>query len=239
MSQHTFPSRLFVSLCASFHVSNNSSVFRSKGRPTISPPLRIKLTDPEFETAAVLSTFIEMLRHGKVELPDEDKQPGRPALNLFRFLKKYECRVHLQLFCNWLKLKGDNRPLSAFIVAALVDDHAWCAKLLQSGPMGTWPTLKTTKKAPAKSLPNPANCPAFHEGQADMSLLDPNGAPAWLWRTLPDDYKFALGRSWSACSTWEEPKRGEYFEYYLLGYRNGEFLASAQALTCSRARQGQ
>jgi len=197
-----------ISMAFIMYPSNNSGYIRDlKDTPTAE--LRMELTDEDFETATVLRSFLAMLVHGKVSIDSKTVPHAVQCLKLIRLIQKFRCSVLKELFRNWLKVNGTQHALSSFVVAAHLGDNNWCGKIIETGGQ-PWHEVQ----APEQYKPN---------GNRSLSVLDLRTAPAWLWKLLEEDYKYALCRAWFASPDESNgTQRARFFNQHIQYYWWGE-----------------
>lgn len=145
---------------------------------------RIAFTDPEIETARVLTLFLHIVSFGIVGNTDNDFQDLR---ELAFFLHKWGCAQVRQLVIYALEsaaLQGRGRSLRLFVVAVTLQAPALCVLIVKSRANEKWPS-------PIVSFP-----PGKETGVPGMNVWLAAGWPEWYWKIgVPSSYMFALARA--------------------------------------------
>jgi len=156
----------------------------------------------EIETALVIRSFLRVITTGQVATtPDGTGTPSVAALRrLILFVKKYECPVALQLVLfkiHDMLSQGISVPMYSFILGATADDIETCwlsLKYLQQ----TWNASQTPTPngSTGGAATNGPEVDVRNEGTPGAPTIDPNNIPYTLWQWIPQDYMWALSRSW-------------------------------------------
>jgi hypothetical protein len=179
--------------------------------------------EDEIESALVIRSFLRIVTTGQVATtPDGKGTPSVAALRrLILFVKKYECPVALQLILFKIKdmlAQGVSVPMYSFILGATADDIDTCCVSLKYMEQ-TWAEKQAASaSASASATGAGSGASGFGSGSTSgpastqngsspdvdvrneptpgVSTIDPNNIPYTLWQWIPQDYMWALSRSW-------------------------------------------
>lgn len=148
-------------------------------------PLEIELTDPELETAAVVTRFLDLIVHAEIT---RDSWRMRQHVLLGLFLKKYDCPTATKVLLLHLG-KGYDGGIKSFIIGAALDNADICAAALH-------PPFQKWEDNPGRRKKSEVKDALANTRASKGSLFNTATLPIEWVSHMPLEYRWALDRAW-------------------------------------------
>ncbi|WVO14079.1 hypothetical protein L204_101706 [Cryptococcus depauperatus] len=160
----------------------------------------IHFTDLQLECASTLSLFLRLISSHTLPPPTQSFSEYE---TLIRFMKQYKCsstlfqKLSKHLYI-WLE-EGCVSASKVFRAGTIIGDEKLCKKAVAAGNDWTWASVPRQPPRAGSRIPTShASTPAFNiheDGISGAPTLDISAMPFSFFKTLPDEYKFALMRA--------------------------------------------
>ncbi|WOO80385.1 uncharacterized protein LOC62_03G003903 [Vanrija pseudolonga] len=198
----------------SYHLFSASGFFRDMAADDSdkTKTREVHLTDSEYETAATLRWFFDLITSAKLDIELNDTILW--VLDLTRFLLKYDCPCAvetLKLIVNQRVLKpGSTSGIYGFILGALLDDVDFCVDCMEG----------TENRQAVWTEYNDEHIRDSSRTRTNVKTFNPAGLSFDLFVSIPTPYQ------WSLCCAWDIERDGTE-----LPARFKEFIAAAKGRT--------
>ncbi|TYJ58101.1 hypothetical protein B9479_001197 [Cryptococcus floricola] len=161
----------------------------------------IHFKDPFIECSATITLFLHLI--SSRTLPTPSTASFCHYENLLLFLKRYKCHHHLaekiaRCVQGWME-DGYVTASKAFRVGSLVGDDRLCKAAVEAGNEWTWAGESRASLSPpsehSKRHHQPPGPNIHDDGIPGAPALDITAMPFSFFKSLPDEYKFALMRA--------------------------------------------